>query len=306
MQAEKRVKLLQWVSPEPYQQYHEACLNAIPFNSWSWIYETERFKDWYCKDLPSMLLLSGQKGSGKTTIVYGVRSPNLVLRLTERRSQIIDDLQRGPLTKLQYPAGNPKSSMVLYYYCKPYSSRNPGLASNILASLLRQLCSEDSVTFTELQKHYQIERNKGFPSGSIPISTIYRVLHSSFVLLLKPRQMAIYIVVDGLNELNIKEMTILMQSLKELTQVCIGFTKVLATTRPSSEIPASVSHEYFVHLGYINIEPYKFREKIIRAEISRLSREIQVPCKEPGKYRGLSNPGQDRIVSEVMANKPEP
>jgi hypothetical protein len=42
-----------------------------------------------------MLLLSGQKGSGKTTIVYGVRSPNLVLRLTERRSQIIGDLQWG-------------------------------------------------------------------------------------------------------------------------------------------------------------------------------------------------------------------
>jgi hypothetical protein len=170
-------------------------------------------------------------------------------------------------------------------------------ASDVLASLLRQLCSEDLVAFTELQKRYQIEQSKGFPSGSIPISTIYRVLHSSFVLLLKPRQMAIYIVVDGLNELNAREMTILMQSLKELTQVCIGFTKVLATTR---------SHEHFFHLGHIYIEPYKFREEFIRAEISRLSIEIQVPCKEPGKYRGLSNPGQDRIVSEVMAKKPEP
>ena len=65
----RRSKILQWISPEPYQLYHK---QREPFNgvvSCNPVRYHREFNLWYGKRTSSLLWLHGIPGCGKTTIV---------------------------------------------------------------------------------------------------------------------------------------------------------------------------------------------------------------------------------------------
>ncbi|PMD37735.1 hypothetical protein L207DRAFT_80626 [Hyaloscypha variabilis F] len=290
LEAERRVKVLQWISPEQYQSRHQALINDIQFDSWSWVYHTPAFEKWYSKNMPPILFIIGPAKSGKSTIL----------------AQIIDDLQHHNgyhmPSNLFTPYGNPPSSMVLYFHCRPYNSH-----SAILGSLLRQLCCQDSATFHLLQAEYENELYHGFPSGSMQSAKLMKHLRSFFTRLLEQRQRTIYIVIGDLERRNFsRKEVLLMSALGELTRVCPGYCKVLIAAR---ELPLGFTKlviDQNLFFERVQIDRYKFYRQLVEAELKIFAEAFQIPLEQSGTYYMMSKETQGRLARDFLAHESEP
>ena len=67
--ASKRTKIMCWISPEPYLQYHEQTKKDVLLDSGKWLLSDPIFVEWKKESVSSILWLHGIPGSGKSKLV---------------------------------------------------------------------------------------------------------------------------------------------------------------------------------------------------------------------------------------------
>ncbi|KAI1526347.1 hypothetical protein PtrSN001A_009972 [Pyrenophora tritici-repentis] len=97
LQASKRTRIVQWLSPEPYIQHHKQNMQGVLTGTGQWLLADPIFKRWKDDSASSILWLHGIPGSGKSKLV----------------SVVIEE------AVARYKAGD--SPQPVFFYC----SRNP-------------------------------------------------------------------------------------------------------------------------------------------------------------------------------------
>lgn len=175
---------------------HETSLNqARKKGASSWIFETGDYKRWRSTVFPATFLCSGIVGSGKTVL-----SASVVEELTLNK---IRDFNRSDLA---------------YFFCRDDDAVSLS-AREIVGSLARQLLGNTtSEIFSSLASDV----------GDIRLDSEQIVSH---MLLLLPQHIHHNLLIDGLDECDDKEVTILVESLQPLLKSSEHVFKLFITAR---------------------------------------------------------------------------
>jgi hypothetical protein len=67
--ASKRIRILQWLSSEPYIKHHEETKKDVLTGTGGWLIVDSVFQSWKKESVSSILWLHGMPGSGKSKLV---------------------------------------------------------------------------------------------------------------------------------------------------------------------------------------------------------------------------------------------
>lgn len=219
---EEWLEYLEWLSPIDFEDQHREVRSGRLKDSAEWIMQHEEVIGWRDSRSSSMLLIDGVPGSGKSTLA----------------SKVIDSLKEG--------SGAVNGLKLAFFYCSRSAAQperqNP---DKILASLLRQLLfaqdpgNRDSQrqgdVFAEFKKRKEKEAQDGFQ--------LYTLNSAESISLISgiARLHNVFIVLDGLDEVEARQRIELARSLKSLTSDPSTLVKVLITSRANSQVTSLLS-----------------------------------------------------------------
>ena len=73
----ERVKILEWLSSQPYKDHHRQIKKQALSGSGQWLLQDPLYARWYQQSVSSLLWLHGKPGSGKSTLVYVQRTRDI-------------------------------------------------------------------------------------------------------------------------------------------------------------------------------------------------------------------------------------
>lgn len=205
-QDESRKNIFDWCSTvNPYQKHRTAKGLRHP-NTVLWFFESKEWRNW-TGEPNSAIWLYGSPGAGKTILTSAV---------IEEAKLLVE---------------NTAQQAIAYYYCE-YRLPETQKVSNILGSLIRQLCGTSDEAFQELESYYK----KCNPARKEPIcptaddlsellSTVSRCFES------------VMIVVDGLDEIaDPEERGNVLELFSSLNTSDYGTIKCIYTSRDEIDI----------------------------------------------------------------------
>ncbi|PWO21513.1 SPS1, Serinethreonine protein kinase [Pyrenophora tritici-repentis] len=210
LQASKRTRIVQWLSPEPYIQHHKQNMQGVLTGTGQWLLADPIFKRWKDDSASSILWLHGIPGSGKSKLV----------------SVVIEE------AVARYKAGD--SPQPVFFYC----SRNPAELTRsepqaILASLARQLsCLEPGKPLLEPSVSlYREKEAEGFASGPLQMDETLNL-----VLQLIAQYPLTTIVIDAMDECDPQKRHELLKALEKILQNSSSLVKIFVSSRNDQDI----------------------------------------------------------------------
>ncbi|KAF1966557.1 ankyrin [Bimuria novae-zelandiae CBS 107.79] len=216
LQASKRIKIIQWLSSEPYIQHHRQTMQGVLTGTGQWLLSDPVFRKWKDDSASSILWLHGIPGSGKSKLV----------------SVVIED------ALARYKAGD--SPQPVFFYC----SRNPAEPGRsdpqaILASLARQLsCLEPGKPLLSPSvKVFKEKEEEGFASGLLQMDESL-----SLILQLIAQYPLTTIVIDAMDECNPQKRHELLKALEKILQDSSSLVKIFVSSRNDQDIVLRLRH----------------------------------------------------------------
>ncbi|KAF2733226.1 hypothetical protein EJ04DRAFT_553481 [Polyplosphaeria fusca] len=244
LQASKRMKIIQWLSPEPYIQHHKQTMQGVLAGTGQWLLSDPLFKKWKDDSASSILWLHGIPGSGKSKMV----------------SVVVED------ALARYKAGD--SPQPVFFYC----SRNPAEPARsqpqaILASLARQLsCLEPGKPLLGPSVNLFKEKEAGgTTSFSLQIDESL-----SLVLDLIAQYPLTTIVIDAIDECDPRKRHELLKALEKMLQHSSSLVKIFVSSRNDQDIVLRLRH-----YPNLEIDSWKNSGDIARFVNDRVEQLIQ-------------------------------
>lgn len=206
----KRIQILQWISPIPYEQHHNQAKRDLMAGTGLWFLNDERLLGWRASSTSSIMWLRGIAGSGKSKLI----STFIEQQLTEFRER--------------------KNPNPIYFYC----TRNPAEPERskpdaILRSLVRQLSvrSSHEAILEPVRKMYKEREDSAFAAGPWTLEE-----STALIIELSQYRQLTTIIVDALDECEEVLRLKLLESFKKILQAWNGLVKILVSSRDVGDI----------------------------------------------------------------------
>ncbi|KAH9207096.1 hypothetical protein DL95DRAFT_484257, partial [Leptodontidium sp. 2 PMI_412] len=193
---EKKTKLLDSLSTYAHQMNFHQARKKRHVNTATWLFSTPEFAKWKDSEAPSVFILTGKLGSGKTDF----------------RSSVIDCLfcertRTDELTTFVFPRFDDSISLS---------------AATVLRSIIRQSLKPDDITG-------EVERQlSGFETTYVDMDTIDKLLQHCV-----NKFSTFYIVIDALDEFEKEERNVLLRSLSSIISIPNSKAKLFLVGRSS-------------------------------------------------------------------------
>lgn len=193
---EKKIKLLDSLSTYAHQTNFHQTRKKRHVNTATWLFSTPEFAKWKDGETPSVFILNGKLGSGKTVLTSSVIE---CLHCERTRAD--------ELTAFVFPRFDDSISLS---------------AATVLRSIIRQSLKPDDVT-GEVER--QLSR---FETSNADMDTIETLLQHCI-----SRVSTLYIVIDALDEFEKEERNVLLRSLSSIISVPDSKAKLFLVGRSS-------------------------------------------------------------------------
>lgn len=244
LDKEERVKILRWLSSQPYMEHHEQIVKHVLSGSGRWLLQDPMYIQWHRSSASSLLWLHGKVGSGKSTLV----------------SLVVEDAMK----RVDAGQGPPP----VYFYC----SRNAAEAERsnpavVLGSISRQLASlQPDLPLLGLIVEKWKKKGEGFNSNGLQIEESCELI----VELIEQYSMTT-IVVDALDECDPENRQCLLDAFENILQDSMGLVKIFLSSRDDQDIVCTLRE-------YPNLDITSDRntvdiESFVRTETERLVRK---------------------------------
>ncbi|CAG9984003.1 unnamed protein product, partial [Clonostachys byssicola] len=244
LSGERRVKILCWISDEPFEKFHIQANKEVLEGTGNWLLREPAFARWKRESASSILWLHGIPGSGKSKLT----------------SIVIKDALAA------FQGGHAPAPA--YFYC----SRNPAEpgrsdASKIMASIARQLSapSPSGPLLKPAIEKYAEKEAHGFASGPLCLDESKKLILD---LLEQYNGAPATVVIDALDECSSESRGDLLCVLEDLLAASPCLMKIFVSSREDQDIVYKLAKYPNLHLSSdcnsIDIDFF------IRAETQRL------------------------------------
>jgi hypothetical protein len=225
-------------------QYHAYLRDLRADQACDFLLVDSNFIDWYCTSNSEQVMLLGEMGSGKTVAI----------------AFLVDELRRR--SEQQLP-----QSKVCFYYCRDDGTgQTVQIFSCLILSLLEQLPG--------LKKEFFDRYKQAQTSGNFDPATDTMKLEEFLQMLLEAIDRPLFLLIDGLDECDRASRSILLQSLRILTQK-ISRLKVFLSSRPQEEILSQVDGMAKIYLPCDAKRDGIIVEKSVERRLSYLSKDVK-------------------------------
>ncbi|KAL8713090.1 MAG: hypothetical protein Q9225_006836 [Loekoesia sp. 1 TL-2023] len=210
LEQSKRLKILNWISTQPYNSYHRQVFKGVLSGTGAWLLNDPNFVLWQNESASSLLWLHGSHGTGKSKLV------SIVIADALRKFE--DGLAPSPA----------------YYYCSRNAAEpersNPDV---ILASIARQLaCPQpDCPLLRPAVDKFEAERLTGSLRKSLDLDE-----SRELILQLVEYYDMTTIVIDALDECDTKTRYELLYALQTILQDAKSLVKIFVSSRDDGDI----------------------------------------------------------------------
>ncbi|KAL8916277.1 MAG: hypothetical protein Q9208_008606 [Pyrenodesmia sp. 3 TL-2023] len=211
-QGAKRTEISKWVSDIEYYSHHREMNSRVLHDTGNWLFARQEFKVWNESDRPSFLWLRGNAGTGKTSLV------SCVIQSILERPRLNND------------------EAFAYFYCSRTSSntvlRDPRA---ILHSIIRQIAAP--FPGLPIQPPVISVYNKEVARGSETKAQLsdYEIT-DLLTELIQHRYKKVTLIVDALDECDVKARALLLDVLSKLTYNPESVVKTLVSSRNDPDI----------------------------------------------------------------------
>ena len=226
MDTQRRERILKWLSPLPYQKYHNAAAEGRTAGIGEWLFANDKYPEWRQLGSSCFLWLCGSRRYLLITI-QNLRANAAIAGMgkTKLVSKLVDDL-----AELKNNASVPEA--LLYFYCDRSDSarRDP---TTIFQSLVRQLSFRlaNSTLPSSVVDLYEIKRREGFASDQLTIEESVNLFRSLSVLLTE-----LTIVIDALDECYLSSRLQIVEILSNEIARSTSRLKIFISSRPDRDI----------------------------------------------------------------------
>lgn len=214
LEANKLEEILDWLSICPFRLHHKSVSNAVMPGSGAWLTRHSVYRDWLQSSSPSILLVHGVRGCGKSSIF----------------SVAVDQL-------LVNSQSNARTLPCAYYYCADSPSEPDRAAPDaILRSILRQLAIDQNKATIEPKVWSAYERFvASAEKDRIDLARLEVRECVALILELTTSNLA-YIALDAIDELREEYRFVLIEALQRIVDESAGIVKLLLTSRDNAQI----------------------------------------------------------------------
>ena len=213
LSEEKYDKILAWLSPSPYYSHHRFVSESRLPGFGKWLFRHEDYIDWQISSSPSLLLLHGITGSGKSTFC----------------SIVVDSL-------FSTMDSDTDSALLAYFYCaNPELERSRRASEDVMRTILGQLAL-DTKHRKKVKDLLYSEYERQAATASVDKLDLPRLTTSDCVrLILELAELdPLTIVVDAVDSVEENERHLLMGALKEIISKADNVVKILVTSRSNN------------------------------------------------------------------------
>lgn len=234
----KRIQILRWLSPLPYEQYHNQARRDVMAGTGNWFLNDDQLLAWRVSSSSSIMWLRGIAGSGKSKLMWvAFTLPQDALSLNAARSIFIEQ-QMNEFHEHRNP--NP-----IYFYC----ARNPAEPERakpdaILRSLLRQLSclSPGEAILEPIRTMYKARERTAFAADALSLEE-----SRDLIVALSQYRGLTTIIIDALDECEPVLRDDLLGALSIILQRSNGLIKILVSSRDERDIVCCLA-------GCLNLE----------------------------------------------------
>ncbi|MCJ1437034.1 hypothetical protein MMC27_006419 [Xylographa pallens] len=155
--------IAQWLSPVDAEIIRTKLASNRVHGSGTWLIDSEDFQTWVKSYESTILWLNGITGAGKSTLMTTVAEKLLALEGVRER--------------------------VAYFYCS-FSDSASLDPTNILGSMLAQLCKPTNPVYAKIEARHELQRNTRFTADEL----------TDLLLEVVQQEKSIYILLDAVNE----------------------------------------------------------------------------------------------------------
>lgn len=224
---EKYNNILEWLAVAPYYLHHRFLAQSRLPNLGQWLFSHTEYMNWQTSSSPSLLLIQGIAGSGKSTLC----------------SIIVDDI-------LVTATNNPSAAPFAYFYCANLESEKDRRSSaSVMRTILFQLGLDTSHPmkmrdFLCAQYERQLLQAR---AGKLDMPRLTTKDCVRLILELAEED-PVTIVIDGIDAVDDTDRPILIQALREIISNADNVVKILVTSRTSSRVAAVPASEFRIHI----------------------------------------------------------
>ncbi|PWY84057.1 NACHT and WD40 domain protein [Aspergillus eucalypticola CBS 122712] len=283
---QKRLQAIRRVDPQATVKTIESLKESVMDDLYTWIFDTEQFKDFMCweENAPRRLWISGQAGTGKTMLSIGT----------------IRELQTRGLRQ-------PEPPTILYFFCQHTDADlNNGVA--VLQSLVWMLLRQQPHLSSHLDEQFSHSGQK-FMSDSNSFATWCDLLTSMLI-----DSARVVIAVDAVDECEEGSRKQLLRFLSGMiAKERMSHVKWFITSRPLLDIPDSrfettLRYHTLLTLDDQNLNPW------INSYIDRKAQALRNKAKNQERVQRIKDHLRERasntyiwvsLVFEELENAPE-
>ena len=213
LSEQKHRQLLEWLSVSPSYSYHQFISQSRLANLGEWLLSNRDYIEWQTSSSPSLLLVHGIIGSGKSMLC----------------SMIVDSL-------LSVANSDPSAAPFGYIYCaNPDFEKARRSSDHMMRSILGQLALDRTgrrtikdFLYSEYERQNATARVDGLDLPKLRTKDCVRLI------LELAEQDPLTIVIDAVDIINEGERHALMSALKEIAVKADSVVKILITSRSSN------------------------------------------------------------------------
>lgn len=230
---ERRVQMIRWLSTSPYSVHHESITETRVPNFGQWLLQHAEYKDWCQSSSPSIFIVVGIPGSGKTHLC----------------SAVVDEL-------LKAAGSQATSAPFSYFYCsKTDSEPERSSVDEILRSILRQLTITDAGTQPGVRCFLDNEfehRSKSARLSGLDLPKLKRKECVDLIIQLVEDD-PITIVLDAIDEVQDAQRVHLFDALNRILSQAANVVKIFLTSRNDVEVPSSFPSAKMLSITSANV-----------------------------------------------------
>lgn len=216
---ERHGQMVRWLSTSPNSVHHETITETRAPDFGQWLLQHEAYKEWWQSSSPSVFLLVGIPGSGKTHFC----------------STVVDEL-------LKAAASQALSAPFAYFYCLKTDSE-PGRSSvdEILRSVLRQLAITDAGTQPRVRCLLDVEFEQRSKSARLSGWDLARLKTKECVDLIIEivNDDPITIILDAIDQIQDAQRFALFDAMNRILADAANVVKIFLTSRNDTEVLSS-------------------------------------------------------------------
>lgn len=224
---EKYNNILEWLAVAPYYLHHRFLAQSRLPNLGRWLFSHTEYTNWSTSSSPSLLLIHGIAGSGKSTLC----------------SIIVDDL-------LVAATNNTSAAPFAYFYCASLESEKERRSSaSVMRTIVLQLALDASHPM-KMKDFLCAEYERQLLQARAGKLDMPRLTTKDCVRLILElaEEDPMTIVIDGIDAVDDNDRPILIQALRDIVSKADNIVKILITSRSSSRAAAIPASEFHIQI----------------------------------------------------------